>query len=267
MDLRALVTGASSGIGEAYARALGRRGERLVLVARRAERLSALAEELGGEEKAFALPLDLSAHDMAGALEAELASRGIAVDLLVNNAGLGHTAPFDQQPPEALRAMLDVNVRAVVELTRVFLPGMRERGRGRIVNVASNAAFQPVPFLTVYAASKAFVLSFTEGLAEELRGSGVQVQALCPGLTRTEFLDVAGTHDGLAVTRTPMLSAEDVVEASLRALERGRLRVVTGWTNRMAVFAQRFVPSVVPRRVAAELYRPRPRDRGRRDER
>jgi uncharacterized protein len=152
--------------------------------------------------------------------------------------------------------MIDVNVRAVVELTHVFLPGMKGRGRGRIVNVASNAAFQPVPFLTVYAATKAFVLSFTEGLAEEMRGSGVRVQALCPGLTRTEFLDVAGTHQGLRVTRTPMLTAEEVVEASLQGLDRGRLRVVTGWTNRLAVFAQRFVPASLPRRVAAELYRP-----------
>jgi short-subunit dehydrogenase len=259
MELWALVTGASSGIGATYARALHGRGQRVVLVARRGERLSALAAELGGEEHALPLPLDLSAPDAASSLEADLASRKIAIDLLVNNAGLGHTAPFDQQPLEVLRAMLDVNVRAVVELTRVFLPGMRERGRGRVVNVASNAAFQPVPFLSVYAASKAFVLSFTEGLAEELKGSGVQVQALCPGLTRTEFLDVAGTHDGLTVTRTPMLSAEEVVEASLRGLDRGRLRVVTGWTNRLAVFAQRFVPAAVPRRVAAELYRPRPR--------
>ena len=101
------------------------------------------------------------------------------------------------------------------------------------MNVASNAAFQPVPFLTIYAATKAFVLSFTEGLAEELEGSGVQVQALCPGLTRTEFLEVAGTHDGLAVTRTPMLTAEEVVEASLEALDRGRLRVISGLTNRL----------------------------------
>ena len=258
MQLRALVTGASSGIGAAYARALRARGERLVLVARRADRLARLAEELGGDEWAVPLAWDLAATGAAPRLREEVASRGIAVDLLVNNAGLGHTAPFEQQPPEVLRAMVDVNVWALVDLTHVFLPGMKERRRGRIVNVASNAAFQPVPFLTVYAATKAFVLSFTEGLAEELRGSGVRVQALCPGLTQTEFLDVAGTHHGLRVTRTPMLSAEEVVEASLAGLDRGTLRVVTGWTNRLAVFAQRFVPAFLPRRVAAELYRPPP---------
>ena len=256
MQLRALVTGASSGIGATYAHALRARGERLILVARRADRLAQLAAELGGDEWAVALPLDLMDAGAAVQLQERVAAGGFAVDLLVNNAGLGHTAPFDEQPSEVVRAMVDLNVRAVVDLTHVFLPAMKERGRGRIVNVASNAAFQPVPFLTVYAATKAFVLSFTEGLAEELRGSGIQLQALCPGLTQTEFLEVAGTHQGLRVTRTPMLTAEEVVEASLQGLDRGRLRVVTGWTNRLAVFAQRFVPASVPRRVAAELHRP-----------
>jgi short-subunit dehydrogenase len=215
-----------------------------------------MVEELGGEEWAVAFPLDLADPGAAVDLRERVAGVGFAVDLLVNNAGLGHTAPFDEQPPAVVRAMLDVNVRAVVELTHAFLPAMKGRGRGRIVNVASTAAFQPVPFLTVYAATKAFVLSFTEGLAEEVRGSGVQLQALCPGLTQTEFLEVAGTHEGLRVTRTPMLTAERVVDASLQGLDRERLRVVTGWTNRLAVFAQRFVPPFVPRRVAAELHRP-----------
>jgi short-subunit dehydrogenase len=254
--LHALVTGASSGIGAAYARALRQRGERLILVARRAKRLARLAEELGGEDWAVALPLDLTVPGGAGQLREQVEARHLAVDMLVNSAGLGHTAPFEAQSPEVVRAMIDLNVAALVELTHAFLPEMRRRGRGRIVNVASNAAFQPVPFLTVYAATKAFVLSFTEGLAEELRGTGIRVQALCPGITRTEFLEVAGTHSGLRVTRTPMLTPEAVVEASLRGLDRGSLRVVAGWTNRLAVFAQRFVPAFVPRRVAAELYRP-----------
>ena len=154
----------------------------------------------------------------------------------MNCAGLGHTAPFETQRPEAIRAMLDVNVRALVELTRAFLPGMKGRARGRIVNVASNAAFQPVPYLTVYAATKAFVLSFTEGLAEELRGTGVRVQALCPGITATEFLDVAETHRGLLVTRMPMMTADAVVRASLEGLDRGKVRVVAGWPNRVLGF-------------------------------
>jgi short-subunit dehydrogenase len=257
-DLRALVTGASSGIGTGYARALRSRGERLVLVARRAVRLESLARELGGEPHALALPVDLAAPGAAESIRASLEARGIAVDFLVNCAGLGHTAPFEVQPPEAIRAMLDVNVRALVELTHLFLPGMRARGRGRIVNVASNAAFQPVPYLAVYAATKSFVLSFTEGLAEELRGTGVRVQALCPGITATEFLEVAGTHRGLLVTRMPMMTAGEVVEASLRGLDRGRVRVVAGWPNRLlGVVVQRLAPRVVARRVAGALYRPR----------
>jgi hypothetical protein len=257
-DSRALVTGASSGIGVAYARALRARGERVVLVARRADRLEALSHELGGEPSALAWPADLAAAGAAEALRRGLEGRGIVVDTLVNCAGLGHAASFEAQREETIRAMLDVNVRAVVELTRAFLPGMRARGRGRIVNVASNAAFQPVPYLTVYAATKAFVLSFTEGLADELRGTGIRVQALCPGLTATEFLDGAGTRGGLLVTRTPMLSPGDVVQASLRGLDRGEVRVVAGWSNRLLGFVvQRLAPRGLARRVAGELCRPR----------
>jgi short-subunit dehydrogenase len=125
------------------------------------------------------------------------------------------------------------------------------------VNVASNAAFQPVPYLTVYAATKAFVLSFTEGLAEEVRGTGIRVQALCPGITATEFLDVAETHRGMLVRRMPMMTAEQVVEASLRGLDRGGVRVVAGWPNRLLGFvAQRLAPRGLARRVAGRLYRP-----------
>lgn len=253
--LCALVTGASSGIGAEFARALHRRGETLVLVARRVERLQALADELGPGH--LALPLDLAEAGAAERLDRELAARGLAVDLLVNNAGLGHTREFASQPPETIRRMIDVNVRAVVELCRVFLPAMRARGRGRIVNVASNAAFQPVPYLTVYAATKAFVLSFSEGLAEELRGSGVRVQALCPGITATEFLDVAETHRGLLVTRMPMMTPAGVVRASLAGLDAGRVRVVAGLSNRLLGFVvQRLAPRGLARRVAGRLYRP-----------
>ncbi len=258
VDLRAVVTGASSGIGAAFARALRARGERVVLVARRAERLESLARELGGEPDALVVPLDLADPAAVQTLQAGLESRSVAVDLLVNNAGLGHTGPFETQRRETLRAMLDVNVRAVVELTRAFLPGMRSRGRGRIVNVASNAAFQPVPYLAVYAATKSFVLAFTEGLSEELRGTGVRVQALCPGITATEFLEVAETHRGLLVTRMPMMTASEVAESSLRGLDRGRVRVVPGWPNRLLGFVvQRLAPRGLARRVAGQLYRPR----------
>lgn len=253
--LCALVTGASSGIGAAFARALHARGERLVLVARRAERLEALVKELGGGHVVIAA--DLAASGAAERLLRELEGRGLSVDLLVNNAGLGHTQDFADEPIEIIRQMIDVNMGAVVELTHALLPAMKARGRGRIVNVASNAAFQPVPFLTVYAATKAFVLSFSEGLAEELRGSGVRVQALCPGITATEFFEVAGTHRGQHVRRLPMMTPDQVVRASLRGLDGGRLRVVPGLTNRILAFVVlRLVPRAMVRRLAAQLYRP-----------
>jgi uncharacterized protein len=256
-ELRALVTGASSGIGMAFARALRARGERLILVARRRERLERLAAELGGEGHATMVARDLAEAGAAERLLAELRARGLAVDLLVNSAGMGHTSRFDLQPAELARAMVDLNVRALTELTRAVLPDMVARGRGRIVNVASNAAFQPIPYMAVYAATKAYVVSFTEALATELRGTGVQVQALCPGITATEFLDVAQTHRGLLVTRMPMMSAEDVVASSLRGLDRGRLRVIAGLANRILAAVQSFVPRGIVRRVAGELYRPR----------
>jgi len=255
-ERRAVVTGASSGIGHAYARALARRGFRVVLVARRADRLLALAQELGGPEKADVIPLDLARHEAPAALEAELARRGHAVDLLVNNAGVGLTGVFHNQPLDRLLAMVDLNTRAVVELTRRFLPGMIERKRGAVVNVVSTSAFQPVPFLAVYAASKAFVLSFTEALATELQGTGVVVQALCPGLTQSEFYQVAGT-DRVLFTRTPAMRPEEVAERSLHALDKGRLRVIPGWRDRFVLAVQSVVPRAVVRRVAGELFRPR----------
>ena len=253
---RALVTGASSGIGSVFARALHARGELLVLLARRRDRLQALAAELG-EDPGSVLVADLREPGAAAEIAAETARRGFEIDLLVNNAGLGHTARFHEESAERIAAMLQVNVRALVELTHAFLPGMVARGRGRIINVASNAAFQPVPFLTVYAATKSFVLSFSEGLSTELVGTGVRVQALCPGLTRTEFLEVAETHtQGLLVNRLPAMAAEDVVRASLRGLDRGRVRVVAGAANRALAALQALAPRAWVRWVSASLYRP-----------
>jgi len=253
-ELRALVTGASSGIGVAFARALHARGEKLILVARRRERLERLSQELGGTAAVIAADLALPAAPERVA--AEVRSRGYAVDCLVNNAGIGHSARFHEEDPARILGMVDLNVRALVALTREFLPGMVARGQGRLVNVASNAAFQPVPFLTTYAATKSFVLAFTEGLAGELKGTGVSVQALCPGLTATEFLEVAGTAHGLLVNRLPAMSAEDVVACSMRGLDRRRLRVIAGFSNRLLAGLQHFLPRGLVRAVAAELYRP-----------
>jgi short-subunit dehydrogenase len=254
-DIRALVTGASSGIGEAFARALRARGHRLVLVARRLDRLTRLAAELGGEDAALPVALDLAREDAAAVLERTLAARGLGVGLLVNNAGVGLRGRVHEQPPERLRAMIDVDVRAVVDLTRALVPPMVARGEGAVVNVVSMSAFQPVPFLAVYAASKAFVLSFTESLATELEGTGVVVQALCPGNIPTEFQSVAGTA-GTPFDRTKATTPAEVVEASLRGLERRRLIVIPSARDEMTVAAQRLVPRSWVRRAAADLFRP-----------
>ena len=254
---RALVTGASSGFGTVFARSLRARGHHVILVARREDRLLSLQKELGGEEGATVLVQDLAAAGGADRVLDELEKRGLAVDVLVNNAGVGLTTPFLEQSADRIRGMIDLNVRAVVELTRGLLPPMIERRRGAIVNVSSIAAFQPVPYMGVYAATKAFILSFTEALSHEIRGSGVRLQALCPGPTATEFLEVSETHSGLLVTKMPMLSAGDVVKASLDGLDRGKLRVIPGLGNRLLPQLLRFSPVAFTRAVTAQLFKPK----------
>jgi hypothetical protein len=251
----AVVTGASSGIGEAFARELRRRGFRLVLVARRPERLARLADELGGPQAAHAVACDLSASGAAFVLAREVAARGLKADLVVNNAGIGHTGRFIEAPPETLGAVVDLDVRAAQDVCRAFLPAMVERGSGTLINVVSMSAFQPVPYLATYAASKAFLLSLTEALATELAGTGVRVQALCPGLVPTEFQARAGT-DRVPFNRSPKQSPAWVARVSLDALEHGRLVVIPGWRDRLSVFAQRFAPRGMARRVGAALFRP-----------
>jgi len=252
----ALVTGASSGIGAAFAAALRARGSRLVLVARRAQRLSELSSSLGGPPDVAVVPLDLTLPDAVPRLLAFLSEHHITIDLLINNAGVGWTGRFVDQSEESVQQIIDLNVSALVSLTRALLPGMIERGKGSIVNVVSTSAFQAVPFLNIYAASKAFVLSFTEALATELQGTGVRVQALCPGLTESEFHETSGT-DKTAFTRTKMMPAAAVAEQSLRALDRGRpLRLIPGWHNRAVAGAQRFVPRALVRGIGAKLFRP-----------
>jgi uncharacterized protein len=252
----ALVTGASSGIGEAYARALHARGCRLVLVARREERLRALAAELGADTIEV-VPADLADPPGPERLHAEIVRRGLQVDLLVNNAGVGHGGAFHQEPLSKALAMLDLNARATMVLTRLFLPEMIARGRGFVVNVISTSAFQANPYLGVYGATKAFLLSLTEAVHTEIAGSGVTIQALCPGLTATEFQQTAGT-DKILFNRTGSMTPEAVAEASLRALERGALRVVPGIANRVTAALVRFTPGWLTRRAVATLLRPRP---------
>ena len=224
-------------------------------MARRADRLARLAAELGGEGAVLPVSLDLARPDAVASLQLQLDERGIAVRLLVNNAGVGYSGRVHEQAPERLRAMIDLDVRAVVELTRAFLPGMIARGSGAVLNVVSMSAFQPVPFLAVYAASKAFVLSLTESMATELEGTGVTVQALCPGNIPTEFQGVAGTTD-VKFNRTPAPTPREVVEASLAALDRRKVLVIPAIRDRITVGAQRFVPRSWVRRAAGELFRP-----------
>jgi short-subunit dehydrogenase len=234
---RALVTGASSGIGEAYARRLAGRGTALVLVARREQRLHALAAELPVEVEVLAADL---ASPEGRAPVVERLARG-DVDLVVNNAGAGTSGPLATVDAAVLAAEVELDVQAVLALTRAALPPMLAAGHGAVVNVASIVAYNPSPRLATYAAGKAFVLHLSRSVAAELGGTGVQVQALCPGVTRTEFHRRAGLH----VRRLPgfvLAGPDEVVAASVRGLERGAPVVVPGGFNRLFVGATRFGP-------------------------
>jgi short-subunit dehydrogenase len=257
----ALVTGASSGIGLAFAQRLARDGYRLILVARRADRLEALAKEFGEKFGAGfeVFPADLIRPEELLAVEERIAGEP-TLDLVVNNAGFGTAGRFAELDPGAEESEIRLNVVAVVRLTRAALPGMIERGRGGVINVSSMAAFNASPYMATYAATKAFVNSFTEGLAEELSGTGVKVQALCPGFTRTEFQDVARVEPDL-----PSFAWQEpdaVVDASLSALERGSLVVVPGLGNQALAAVSSTLPRAWVRRVLGATMRRtlRPKD-------
>ena len=245
----ALITGASAGLGVDFARQLAASGRRLVLVARRKDRLDALADELGN---ARAVQIDLRETGAADRLMAELAEHGEHVDLLVNNAGFGLTGRFAELDGKRQRQMIDLNCGALVELAHAVLPGMIERKQGQILNVASTAAFQPGPGMAVYFATKAFVLSFSEALHEEVKGQGVKVSALCPGPTATEFGEVAGFGPSNASSKLAAASGP-VVEAGLEGLERNRAIVVPGLMNKATAQAHRFFPRGVVRRAVGIL--------------
>ncbi|QNM82246.1 SDR family oxidoreductase [Sphingomonas sabuli] len=243
----ALITGASAGLGVDFARQLSKRGYRLVLAARRKDRLDALAAELGN---ARAVAIDLSEPGAAGRLIADIAAAGEQIDLLVNNAGFGLYGRMQSADPARLREMIDLNCGALTELCRAVLPEMVERRGGAILNVASTAAFQPGPGMAVYFATKAFVLSLSEALHEEVRKAGVKVVALCPGPTATEFGGVAGFKSNGAVDSLAMTS-EDVVRIGLDALDSNKAVAVTGLRNKVAPFFIRFVPRSMVRRATA----------------
>lgn len=232
MGTTALVTGASSGFGAEFARRLAQRGADLVLVARREERLEALAAELLTRygTRSTVVALDLTERDATAELVARLDSGGIRISTLVNNAGFGTYEPVAAIEPDRVMREVDLNVRALVELTRAFLPDLVESGSGALVNVASTAGFQPIPYMAVYGATKAFVLSFTEALWYETRDSGLRVIALCPGPADTEFADIAHNEQMMFGTHQ---DAHQVVETAMRALDKRRSKpvVVSGRMN------------------------------------
>lgn len=243
-----LITGASAGLGAEFARQLSKRGGALTLAARRRDRLQALAAELGGEVHVF--ETDLAQSGAADHLLAEMREAGLRVATLINNAGVGLGGQFAAQSPERQLAMVDLNIRALTALCRAVLPDMLAHGEGAILNVASTAAFQPGPNMAVYYASKAYVLSLTEAMHQELKGSGIRVTALCPGPTQSEFFDVAqvtGMIPRMAVPVGP------VVAAGLRGLARGQAIVVPGFSNKLLASSHRFVPRGLMRRVMARV--------------
>lgn len=254
----ALVTGASAGIGAELARELARRGHRLTLVARREERLRSLASKLGAEYgvRADVIAADLAREAERDRLQRELEELGVEVEVLVNNAGFGSSAPLHHADRVRVVEMVRLNCEALVDLQARFSPGMASRGRGAILNVASTASFQPIPGTATYAATKAFVLSLTEATHVELRGAGVIVTALCPGPVKTEFAQVAGV--GQAEQSLPGMfwsNAADVARAAVAGLERGKRVVVPGLLNRAGAVTGQHSPRMVALPLIGRIWR------------
>jgi len=252
----ALVTGASAGLGRDYARLFAADGHDVVLVARRGDRLEQLAREIASATsvETHVVAIDLAARGAARKIEAEIRARGITIDFLVNNAGFGSTGPFAGADVVKQLEMIQVNVVALVELTRLFLPEMLVRGRGRILNVGSTAGFQPGPFMAIYYATKGFVNSFTEALSYELAGTGVTATVSCPGATATEFAGHAGNADSW-LFRIGAADSMAVAREGYAAMMAGTPMVVHGLTNKLGVQVLRVSPRFAVRGVAARLNR------------
>lgn len=251
----ALVTGASSGIGWALAEQLAAHGTNLVLTSRRANRLAQLADEVVARYKVQTqtFPADLTRPETPGEILRFTEQKQLPIELLINNAGFGAYGEFRKLEAQRFMDMVQVNVASVVHLTHLFLPPMVERRSGYILVVASTAAFQPVPYISTYAATKGFDLLFAEGLAEEVRRYGVRVCALCPGSTASEFNEVAGQPR----IAGPQESNEKVARVGLQALAKGKPRVISGGRNWLSVEAQRLAPRRLVTRVAARMFMPR----------
>ena len=259
----ALITGASSGFGVEFARLFARDGFDLVLVARSGAKMEELAQMLEGRFgiTTIVLPKDLSHAHAGGELADNLHRRGVTIDALVNNAGFAQYGSFVDADPAELVEMLQVNVVALTELTRALLPRMVERGWGRIMNLGSVGSFAPAPMTGAYAATKAFVLSFSLALTEELKGTGVTVTALCPGPTETGFQARAAMADSKLIAGRRLVSADEVVRAGYAAMQKGRPFLVTGTASRLFAFGSRMLPRTTAAKIAGRSQK-RITDRG-----
>ena len=253
----ALVTGASAGLGGHFARLFAADGHHVVLVARRQDRLEALAGELVAEHsiEAHVIPADLADPGAPAAIAGRVAELGLDIEFLVNNAGFGSNGGFAEADIARELSMIAVNVAALTHLCHLFLPSMLERGSGRILNVGSTAGFQAGPFMATYYATKAFVNHFSEALAAEVAGTGVTVTVSCPGATATEFSAVAG-NDGSRLFKNGGASSEQVARGAYRAMMKGKRMVVHGFANKLMVQALRLSPRKTVHGVAARLNRP-----------
>lgn len=253
----ALITGASSGIGEAFARRLAAEGHDIFLVARTESKLIALCEELAIKHsvKADYFAADLSENSSEEVVFKVTTDRGITVDTLINNAGFGSMGDFTDLPLERELEMVDLNIRALVGLTHKYIAGMRDRKSGTIVNVSSAAGFQPIPFMATYAATKAFVTSFSEAIAEENRPFGIQVLALCPGSTETNFFEASKIDRMMQVKGQQ--TVDEVIETAIAAMNGRRTKIVSGWTNWFVATASNFAPNFVITRAIAKGLRGR----------
>lgn len=249
-----LITGASSGIGEAFARRLAGEGHDLVLVARSEDKLRELCDELKAEYAITAhyVAVDLTDFEADRRLFEETARNGLEVDWLINNAGFGSMGDFATLDLERELEMIGLNVMALVALTHRYLQGMRARRCGTIINVSSAAGFQPIPFMATYAATKAFVTSFSEAIAEENRPLGIQVLALCPGSTETNFFNASNIDRMMTVKGQQ--TADEVVDTALNGVANGRSKIVSGWANYLVAAATNFAPnSLITRAIAKGL--------------
>ena len=256
--MHTLITGASAGLGEGFARALAAERKDLILTARRLDRLETLAAELRAQHgvEVHLFPADLTDPAAPGKLLADIATAGLAVDQLINNAGYGLRGAFASGDAAAQLGIVDVNCRALVALAHGVLPGMIARRQGGILNLASTAAFQPGPWMAVYYASKAFVLSFSEALHEEVKEHGVRVAALCPGPTLTEFADRAGMTDMPLFTK--LASGPDaVVRDGLTALANNQAVRISGTANTLMAESIRLTPRFLARRIAGAMQKGR----------